>query len=323
MNKSLVIIIVILLFAICIKFNPYKEKFDEYEAINQTTTSPPIAYNNIDATKNAMLEAEIANQSNIMSESNIIHQMNNTINNSSNEYSSYENKQYPLVSANITDVNGKLTSGKPYANDSDISDFTLNGKYPSAIETNPGLIQKDMTCIGLTFKECQEKHIDISNSYIRDAIKNKPININQYSYSKQHNIIDTAPYFHPKKAYSSDEVNVTGNASVYNNVTGETILNKHGHVWSSNNVDDNFNKIDMKQFMKPIIFQSNIKGVSNIFAPVIYIQDDEHIKSIPYDYKMNNSTIELGNSDLLNNANPVEPDNDTGLFETDNIKIPH
>lgn len=328
MNNYIVIfIIIIILLTTCLKF---KEKFDEYESINHPIDNQNITYNNINATNEATLESEIAGQSGIIYESNTEHVMND----SQSDNDKLQSDSSPLVNAGINDVNNKMIGVKPFANDGDIEDYNQYSQYP-----NTELIQKDMICAGLTKQECKQKVVNISDSDINDAVRNQPLNINRYRFTKQYHLPDTKPYFHGKQGYSADEVNVTGNISYYNPITGESISDDKGHIWTSNNIDDNFNKIDEKQFMKPLIIQSNVKGVSNIFAPVIYIKDG---KQLPYDYVMNNNkinnnvmnnnvmnnnvmnnTINLGNDDLLGDNNIImEMDNNVGLFEKDNIIIP-
>jgi hypothetical protein len=97
------------------------------------------------------------------------------------------------------------------------------------------------------------------------------------------------------------------------------------HIWTSNNMDDNFNKVDMGMFTKPLIVQKDVNGVTNIFAPMIYIQDGQRYIPQQYDYHMNNDTnsnydLEY---DLLGNHDSTELSNTNSFFEQDNIIIPH
>ena len=62
---TVIFIICLILLATCFKF---KERFDEYEAINHPISTAEIKYNNINATNEASLETEVAAKTNMLAD---------------------------------------------------------------------------------------------------------------------------------------------------------------------------------------------------------------------------------------------------------------
>ena len=95
------------------------------------------------------------------------------------------------------------------------------------------------------------------------------------------------------------------------------------HIWTSNNIDDNFNRVDIEEKNEePLIIQDHLRGVSNIFAPVIYMRDGMGYRKVKHAYmvdpKNNNDDDLLGNRVL--SANEISAYE--SLFPGNNIMIP-
>jgi hypothetical protein len=205
-----------------------------------------------------------------------------------------------LTSGTIADVNGQsLVDNKPYTDSEDVDEDNNNAKYPEILNDRTCKYRKDPS-------SCQQQITDISHVETPSYFKNKPVNLIQSKTGPKPEFIDTVSYSTNQKAYNVNQVN---QVAPRNHSVGP-------HVWSSNNIDDNFNQLDTR----PLIVQSHIKGVSNIFAPLIYIQRDGQIKQEPIGYKYQFNDI--AEPDLLNDNNSPEPNNENTLFEKNNVMIP-
>lgn len=260
---------------------------------------------------------------------------------------------------NVTDINNNHIDNKPYSNDDSDMCFSPSANYPTIYRNNPTLIMEDKTCLGLTKDECREKITKLNSYSVRGIDRNKPINVNigregrgvssqyyelennadKYAYNVNE-IIPSKTTRQPSEIDNIPEPNIdTRNTTLANPIPSISTPGSRpnplagngpssgshstsAHVWTSNNVDDNFNKIDVADFMKPIITQKDVKGVTNIFAPVIYIKNGKKYKNVPYEYQMNtnNSSVNNGNNNYNNNntINNMNNRNDNLLTNQNN-----
>jgi hypothetical protein len=322
---------------------------DPYQLVNLLKTDLN-AFNNINATNEVITIAEKANNSlKTMGNDNAIKhllEVNNNNNQSIKEngmtnslvavtgingdVSDILDNKTNMVDNNLTsqyasvkDANNRDIGNKPFSNNDNVNDNN-NAVYPnSLVPNNPDLIMEDKSCIGLSEQQCQQQIIDIaSDNGLMGAVRNKPLNIKRKRFGRQNNIPNLSKYYQNMDVYDVNEVTPT------KNIDFPTSHSTSSHIWTSNNVDDNFNKIDMNMFTKPLIVQKDVKGVTNVFAPMIYIQNGDKYIPQKYDYQMNNNSnynnnYNNSNYDLLGNDDPSELSNTTSFFEQDNIMIPH
>lgn len=209
----------------------------------------------------------------------------------------------------VADISGAVAEvGKPYTNEN-------NEVKPEPLYGNSNNeILHDKSCDHLTTLEekqaCRDRINGITYANMPSNFKNKPLSNKNYKAGKTQNLINTKPFFNNDRAYNVNEVNPTGNL--------DYVEGKHSpsaHVWTSNNIDDNLNRMNVR----PLIVQSGVRGVSNIFAPVIYIKDGQTHQPVNYDYKFNNET---GQPDMLNSVNEIQENNEDSMFEKNNVIIP-
>lgn len=291
---------------------------------------------------------------------------NNNTNNQNNLNNNTNEPEYPLVSAgkannqykilnngsnenteygsvnNVTDINNQELTNKAFSNNNGDLNYTMHADYPSEFcKTNPSLIMEDKSCIGLSVKECQQKLIDISGYNTNHDDRNRPINtrigktgntelVNTVEPSRTvydvNQIVPNGNMRHRSELDNIPQNPAQNNANVVQNTNNSEPSSSA--IWTSNNIDDNFNKIDMDDFMKPIISQTNVKGVTNIFAPLIYIKNGQKYVNMPYEYHMNNNgnnhnslanVVNLNNNSMNMNGNNMNGNMNNNGVSMENI----